>query len=125
MIGIKHLSLLYLQAMNSNKKIHIKDLRLDELQNFALDLGVPKFRGTQIFNWIHDNFCQSFEQMKNLPKSLIKKLNDIALLDSLKLVSTKGSENSDTNKYLFETVDGNKIESVLITENERKIRSVH
>jgi len=107
--------------MNSeNKKISLKNFQQDELQNLMVDLGQSKFRGKQIFNWIYENGVSEFDEMVNIPLPLREKLKDIAEINSLKLISKQDSENSDTVKYLFKTIDGNKIESVIIAENERK-----
>lgn len=107
--------------MNSeNKKIHLKNFRLEELEKYIVELGEPKFRGKQIFNWMYDNLVDSFDEMANLPNSLREKLNNSAEVNSLKLVSTQGSESTETIKYLFETNDGKKIETVIIPENDRR-----
>ena len=115
------MSLLYLQAMKQQvKQISIKNLRFEELQDQLRYLGESKFRAKQIFNWIYDNLCLNFEEMKNLPVSLRQKLSQNFILSDLNLKSTQVSSDSQTIKYLFETNDGNKIESVLIPENNRK-----
>lgn len=107
--------------MNINsKKISLKDFRLDELQQFIINIGEPKFRGKQIFNWIYDNIVTDFNLMDNLPLSLREKLNELSEINTLKLVSRQGSINSATVKYLFETKEGNKIESVIIPESGRR-----
>ncbi len=103
-----------------NNKTHLKSLSLKELQEFVVELGHPKFRGKQIFNWMYDNLIEQFDEMSNIPESLRKVLNEKATINSLKLISTQNSENSDTLKYLFQTYDGHKIESVIIQESDRR-----
>ena len=34
-------------------KIDLKQLNIDELTEFLISLGEPKFRAKQIFEWIH------------------------------------------------------------------------
>lgn len=120
-MNFKPSTLLYLQTMNlQNKKIALKNYCLEELQNLMLEFGHSKFRGKQIFNWIYENNISSFNEMENIPISLREELFNKAELNSLKLISQQGSENSETIKYLFETFDGNKIESVVIPENDRR-----
>jgi 23S rRNA (adenine2503-C2)-methyltransferase len=103
-----------------NKKIYLKDFRLEELENYLVEIGESKFRGKQIFNWMYDNLVDNFDEMGNLPSSLRDKLNKSTEINTLKLVSTQRSDSTKTVKYLFETHDGNKIESVIIPENERR-----
>jgi 23S rRNA (adenine2503-C2)-methyltransferase len=58
--------------------------------------------------------------MENLPISLREKLNELCEIKTLTLISKQSSPNSKTVKYLFETKEGNKIESVIIPENDRR-----
>jgi len=103
--------------MNSGKtKIHLKDFRLAELQKLLVDLGESKFRGKQIFNWMYENFIDNFEEMANLPISLREKLDDLSEINTIKLISSQRSDSTKTVKYLFETNDGKKIESVIIPD---------
>ncbi len=80
----------------------------------------PNLEGNKLFNWMYDNLVDNFDEMGNLPISLRDKLEDISQINTLKLVSTQGSKSTDTKKYLFETYDGKKIESVIIPENGRR-----
>ena len=103
-----------------NMKIYLKDFRLEELQQYILEIGEPKFRGNQIFNWMYDNIVDDFDLMENLPLSLREKLDGLTQISTLKFISKQGSTSSKTVKYLFETKEGNKIESVIIPENGRR-----
>ncbi len=100
--------------------VEIKSLRLNELQNYCVELGESAFRGKQVFNWIYENLAGDFDEMQNIPANLRTKLKAKTKLNSLKLISTQGSDSTQTIKYLFETTDGNKIESVVIPEQNRK-----
>jgi 23S rRNA (adenine2503-C2)-methyltransferase len=107
--------------MKSNtKKILLKDLRFQELQHFIESLDESKFRAKQIFNWIYENLASDFSEMSNLPSSLIEKLSHNSELNALRTVSKQESDATNTIKFLFETFEGNKIESVLIPENKRQ-----
>lgn len=105
---------------NKINKIQLTNFRLEELQNFVVELGESKFRGKQIFNWIYENLAENFDEMGNLPFALRTQLDAYTEISSLRLVSKQGSSNTQTVKYLFETYDGKKIESVIIPENERR-----
>ena len=48
----------------------IKSLTIPELEAFMQQLGQPKFRAKQIFQWLHQKRVLSFDEMKNLPAPL-------------------------------------------------------
>jgi len=98
-----------------NKKI-LKGLTLEELQSFCSEEGEPKYRAKQIqiFSWMYGHLAESFDEMQNLPKPLRKKLTEISSLNTLKKVTSRVSSSTGTKKYIFETAEGNRIESVLI-----------
>jgi 23S rRNA (adenine2503-C2)-methyltransferase len=103
----------------NTSKILLKDLRLNELQNFIESFGESKFRAKQIFNWIYENLVTDFDEMSNIPLSLREKLINASELNSLKLVEKQKSDSTNTIKFLFETIDGKRIESVIIPEINR------
>jgi len=100
------------------KKI-LKGLTLEELQSFCSEEGEPKFRAKQIFSWMYGHLADSFDEMQNLPKPLREKLTEISSLNALKNITSEVSSSTGTTKYIFETAEGNKIESVLIPEIRR------
>lgn len=91
---------------------NIFDYTFDELNELILELGEKSFRTKQIWEWLYIHKVTSFSDMTNLSKDLISKLNDRVSFDYIKL---KTKQESDlTNKYLFELIDGNFIETVLM-----------
>jgi 23S rRNA (adenine2503-C2)-methyltransferase len=103
----------------STKKVELKGMTLNEMKNYFESLGESKFRGEQLFNWVYNHLIFDFELMNNMPKELRQKLSVNCKLDSLKLVSVQDSANTKTEKYLFQTDDNRKIESVIIPDKER------
>ena len=101
------------------KKIVLKGLTLPGLREYFVSIGEPAFRAEQVFNWMYDKKVDSFEKMKNIPKSLLLKLEGLSQLNTLKYFSSEISRNSGTKKFIFETSEGNKIESVIIPESKR------
>lgn len=95
-------------------KKDIKSLSLEELSAQIKDLGLPKFRAGQIFEWLHKYGVSSFDEMTNLSKELRASLsNDFYIADCIieeKYVSSIDS----TVKYLFRLNDGEYIESVIM-----------
>ena len=106
------------KSIISQKKSFL-DLTSSELNEILLNVGEKRFRIKQINNWIYNQNVRSWDEMINLPLSLIKYLKSEILLHPLKLVSINGSENDKTRKFLFQTTRGNHIESVLMREKNR------
>lgn len=95
-------------------KIDIKSMNIQELEDFLKELGEPKFRGKQIFDWLHAKQVDSFEEMTNLSKGLREKLNEKAVIYGVEIVKRLVSQIDGTRKYLFALHDGAIIESVLM-----------
>ncbi len=94
-------------------KINLLDLELNELENLVLELGLPKFRAKQIFDWMYKG-VSNFEEMKNLPKDAMDKLGEIAEIKLPQVLRAQESKLDGTRKYLFGMADGNAIESVFM-----------
>ena len=92
----------------------IKSTTLEELIQAMKDMGEPAFRGRQIFTWLHQRGAVSFEEMTNLSKPLREKLENIYYIDVLRVVRKQVSRLDGTVKYLWELMDGNCIETVLM-----------
>lgn len=95
-------------------KADIKSLNLKELTAFVESLGEKAFRAKQIYQWLHVKQVSSFEEMTNISKAFIEKLNDNATLVTLRKEEFQESKIDGTRKYLFCLEDGNVIESVLM-----------
>ncbi len=95
------------------KKVNLKGLTLQELEDFSLSIGEKKFRGKQLFDWLYSKEASSFTEMSSLAKSLREKLSKISTINSMKIVDVQESSDG-TRKFLFELEDGKRIESVLI-----------
>ncbi|MBQ4302299.1 MAG: 23S rRNA (adenine(2503)-C(2))-methyltransferase RlmN, partial [Oscillospiraceae bacterium] len=78
-----------------------------------LDLGEPKFRGKQVYSWLH-RAAPDFAAMTNLPRSLREKLADRFLLTCPTVVRKQESALDGTVKYLWRLYDGNCVETVLM-----------
>ena len=95
-------------------KIDIKSMNVNELEDLLKELGEPKFRAKQIFDWLHAKQVDSFEEMTNLSKGLREKLSETASINGVQIVRKLVSQIDGTRKYLFALSDGAIIESVLM-----------
>ena len=92
-------------------KVNLRDLLPDELQRFFAILGQSSYRTGQLLRWLYLRRVNSFEEMTDLSHRLRSKLQEVAVLPSLKWANSSNSV-QDTTKFLFALPDGNCIESV-------------
>ena len=97
-------------------KPSIYSLTRQTMQEWVLEQGEKKFRADQIWEWLYRKRVQSFEEMTNLFKDLIAKLNDQFVVNPLKQRIVQESADG-TVKYLFELPDGMLIETVLMRQH--------
>ena len=92
---------------------NIKDYNLEELKKEFEEMGEKSFRAEQVFKWIYEEKVTSFDEMTNLSLNLREKLKQNYQMCVYKII--KKQESSDgTKKYLFDVLDGNAIETVLM-----------
>ena len=92
---------------------------LNELQEISLTLGLPKFTGKQLADWLYKKEISSIDEMSNLSKKARDLLNEkyeFGLSAPTKVqVSIDG-----TKKYLFPTSHNKFIETAMIPDDDRK-----
>ncbi len=93
-------------------KHDILSMTLPELEELIVGLGEPKFRAKQIYGWITKGAWG--EKMRNIPKTLIEKLEDVCEFRLPRVKMKLESRLDPTIKYLFELIDGECIESVFM-----------
>lgn len=92
----------------------IKSLTYDELLLEIQNIGLPKFRASQIYKWLHCDGVSSFEEMTNLSKDLRASLSKQFFIPSCAIEDKYVSQLDDTVKYLFRLHDGEYVESVIM-----------
>ncbi len=103
----------------NNRRMVLKGLTLAELKEYFIKTGDQRFRGQQLFNWMYNHLATDFDQMSSIPKALRNKLKETTEILTLNTVAVEKSSYNETKKYIFETKDGDKIESVIIPEEDR------
>ena len=98
---------------------NIKDYNLDSLKEEFVNMGEKSFRAEQVFKWLYVDKVKEFDEMTNLSIELREKLKKEYTMCNFKIL--KKQEASDgTKKYLFDVLDGNAIESVLMEYHHGK-----
>lgn len=85
---------------------------------FTEELGEPKFRALQVWQWIWQKLARNFEAMTNVSVKLREKLAAIAEISWPEIVSKTRSEDG-TTKFLLRFEDGMQAETVLIPAENR------
>src|ERR1035437_8008728 len=98
--------------------VNLLDFDLDGLAVLCERLGEKRFRAVQLFRWIHQKGAGQFNDMTDLAKSLREKLQNVACIRTMPVVSQHVSADG-TIKWLFDVGDGNAIETVFIPEDDR------
>ncbi|OGQ97258.1 MAG: 23S rRNA (adenine(2503)-C(2))-methyltransferase [Deltaproteobacteria bacterium RIFOXYD12_FULL_57_12] len=99
-------------------KPDLKNLSLDQLTDFTAGLGLPAFRARQIFSWLYRPGIRNFVQMTDIAKELRLRLEERAEFSSFEPAVLERSEDG-TIKFGFLLNDGNLVETVLISEEDR------
>jgi 23S rRNA (adenine2503-C2)-methyltransferase len=87
-----------------NERIILLGKSLGDLEELMTILSEPKFRAKQIADWL-DSGVSSFDQMKNIPKSLRTKLSEIAAPLPCIIKQKLTSADKSTTKLLLEFSD--------------------
>ena len=99
---------------HSQSKTDILSLSPNELIENIGGFGVPTYRATQVFDWLHKKNVKSFYDMTNLPQDLRSLLALNFAINSAKCQKKLVSKIDGTEKYLFELHDGVLIETVVM-----------
>lgn len=103
--------------MKPDKK-NIRQLSLEELEQYFETLGEKKFRARQVYEWLWTKHAHSFEAMSNLSKELRTRLSAAFSLPALTVDATQHSHDG-TLKSRFRTHDNHLVEGVLIPTDTR------
>lgn len=93
---------------------NIKDYNLPELKKELEVMGEKPFRAEQIFKWIFQEKVKSFDEMTNISLELREKLKENYTICNFEILRKQESKDG-TIKYLFDVLDGNAIETVLMS----------
>lgn len=94
-------------------------MTLDQMVEWvSTELGQPRYRGEQLFRWVHGAQVTSWDQMSNLPRAMREQLAARAELGTL-AVDTVQTSRDGTRKMRLVTRDGKAIESVLIPDGDK------
>lgn len=95
-------------------KLDLKGVTLQELQDFVASQGEPRFRASQILNWLYNrripNRVDRLENMSNLSKNCIEKFTSLTSSSVLTL------ETAEDSRFIFSAQDNNPLHTVVKNE---------
>ena len=92
--------------------MNIYGIKRVDLETYFFNNNEKKFKALQIYEWLYDKKVRSFYDMTNIKKDIQEKLSNDFEIDFIKIV--KKQEDNLTKKYLFQLLDDNYIEAVLM-----------
>jgi len=104
-------------------KLDLRSATLDEACGFAVAQGWPRFRGEQIWRWVHDHGVRSFDEMTNLGRDTRARLAETAVIGGLTIAEVQTSHDG-TRKLRLVTHDGQSIESVVIPDGDKTTQCI-
>ena len=91
----------------------IKAMLPEEIAAALAEMGQPKYRAKQIFQWLARGVT-SFDEMTNLSKDLRAALSERFSISRLEMLRKQVSAIDGTIKYLWQLSDGNAVETVVM-----------
>lgn len=91
---------------------------INELEEYFLSMGEKKFKATQVFEWLYVHKIYNIDDFSNLKKELREKLKQEFTTDFIKIITKE--EDELVKKYLFELIDGERVEAVLMEHDYGK-----
>jgi len=104
--------------MQASEKISIRDLSLEQLTKFFIEIGEPGFRAKQVYEWLWKKSAMHFEEMSNLSKPLRILLEEKFSINPL-TIDFQQKSTDGTIKCRFMLHDGHLVEGVLIPAENR------
>ena len=91
---------------------NIYNLTKSMFEEYFESINEKKFKATQMFEWLYEKRINSFNEMTNIKKDIIEKVQNDFNMNMIEIV--KFQDDLDTHKYLFKLYDNNYIEAVVM-----------
>ena len=101
----------------------LRSMTLADAEAFAVANGWPRFRGEQVWRWVHEKGARDFDEMSNLPRDVRAELAARARIGSLQIAEVQTSRDG-TRKLRLVTHDGQSIESVIIPDGDKTTQCI-
>ncbi|MBT3648279.1 MAG: 23S rRNA (adenine(2503)-C(2))-methyltransferase RlmN [Flavobacteriales bacterium] len=102
----------------SSPKRNIRSLSTEELIEFFKEINQPKFRASQVEQWLWQKHAKTFDLMTNLPVETRAALEEHFTVHAVEIAEEQVSSDG-TIKCAFKLHEGKVVEGVLIPANDR------
>jgi len=99
-------------------KPDIRHINFEQLQDWVIAQGLPKYRAQQIYDWLWLKNVASYDEMTNIPKTLRQQLAEHFAIKNIQTQSIQISKDK-TIKCAIRLFDNAVVESVLIPTSSR------
>ncbi len=97
---------------------NLLSMTMENLEEYFLSIGEKKFKASQVFEWLYIHKEYNIDNYSNIKKEIRDRLKEDFNTDFIKI--KKKEEGMEVKKYLFELLDGNYIEAVLMEHDYGK-----
>ena len=101
-----------------SEQVDIRTLSKEGLQSLLASWGEPAYRATQVYDWIWAKGVHQFSDMRNLPKTLLTRMEAECIIHPVEVTHVQHSEDG-TIKNAVKLPDGLIVESMLIPTEKR------
>lgn len=95
------------------------DQSFEMLQERLREMDLPAWRAQQMFDWAYGQLVEDYDEMGNVPASLRESFADDLPFRTMKPVRELATDDGDTYKLLYQTFDGQFVETVLMLYPDR------
>lgn len=95
--------------------MNIYDYTKEDLENYFESIGEKKYKAKQLYDWLYKKRVKTFDDMGNIKKDLIEKLEEEFDLNTLEII--KVQKGKDVQKFLFKLKDNRHVEAVLMNHD--------
>jgi len=99
-------------------KRDVRQITRKELEQFFIDNNFPKFRATQVYEWLWKHHQLDFNKMTNISLMERDLLNENFRINRIQILKESISKDG-TIKFLFQVEENNVVEGVLIPQLNR------
>lgn len=92
----------------------------EDAARLMVSFGLAAYRGRQLLEWLYKKKVDSIQEARNLPQALRDRLAAEYAIYAMHPEAVVEREGSESTKFLFRTPDGLLLESVLITQQNRR-----
>ncbi len=97
----------------------LKDMTLDELEQLVVELGQKAYLAKYIFSFLHTKGAQTISDITPLSKAFRDRLGEQGYFVSQLKTLDCLADPDGSKKYLFELADGERVEAVLLRDEQR------